>query len=366
MLHTPGSVYVIAEAGVNHNGDEKLALNLIDIAAKAGADAVKFQLFSPEAVVTKGGATADYQASNLKDKKISQQDMLKKLTLPEGSYEKLASYCNKRKIDFLCTPFDHGSLHYLVKHTQMRYLKLASGEVTNGPLLLAAARTGLPIILSTGMCDLDDISVALSILHFGYEHNTGHPSHIGVATPQMLRALSEKVTLMHCVSQYPASISSTNLLAMDTLAETFNLPVGLSDHSLGSTMAVAAAARGACMIEKHFTHDVKAPGPDHAASLSADGLQAMIAAIRDVSLGLGDGEKICRPEERNTREIARRSIVAGERISKGTIFTKANIICKRPGPDANRIEPNRLWELLGKASIHDYAADAFIRPEELL
>ena len=120
------------------------------------------------------------------------------------------------------------------------------------------------------------------------------------------------------------------------------------------------------MIEKHFTHDVKAPGPDHAASLSADGLQAMIAAIRDVSLGLGDGEKICRPEERNTREIARRSIVAGERISKGTIFTKANIICKRPGPDANRIEPNRLWELLGKASIHDYAADAFIRPEELL
>ena len=244
MLHTtPQFVYVIAEAGVNHNGDEKLAMKLIDIAAQAGADAIKFQMFSPEAMVTKHAVCADYQSTNLKNKKISQQDMLKKLTLPEDAFVRLEAHCIKRNIDFLCTPFDHGSLHFLVKNTDMHALKLASGEVTNGPLLLAAARTGLPIILSTGMSDLDEIGVALSILHFGYEHTTGHPQNLTVATPPMLRALSEKLTLLHCVSQYPAPVASTNLLAMDTLAETFNLPVGLSDHSLGLTMAIAASAR---------------------------------------------------------------------------------------------------------------------------
>jgi N-acetylneuraminate synthase len=363
MFSTPQSVYVIAEAGVNHDGSEARAFELVDIAISAGADAVKFQLFSPQALVTQHAACAQYQSQNLRDSGISQRQMLDNLTLPEDALARLHAYCGSKGIDFLCTPFDHRSLDYLVMQTPMRFMKLASGEVTNGPLLLAAARTGMPIILSTGMSTLDNIGMALSILHFGYTHPAGYPSGLAVATPDMLLGLREKVTLLHCVSQYPALISSINLLAMDTLEQTFALPVGLSDHSLGITMATAAAARGAVMIEKHFTHDVKASGPDHAASLSPDGLHAMVRAIREVSDGLGDGEKSCRPEERNTRDIARRSVVAAMPLRKGEVFSEANLICKRPA--TGEVQPNQLWQLLGRKAKSDYDADNFIKASEL-
>jgi len=356
-------VYIIAEAGVNHNGSEEKAYALIDIAAAAGADAVKFQLFKPDALVTETAPTAEYQARNLHDTRISQRDMLEKLTLPDGALVRLEQYCKQKNIDFLCTPFDHASLDYLVRHTQMRYLKLPSGEVANGPFLLAAARTGMPIILSTGMSSLEEIGVALTILHFGYTHVTGHPKTLSQPTPAMLKELQGKVSLLHCVSQYPAPLSSMNLRAMDTMAQAFGLPVGLSDHSLGIAMAVAASARGASMIEKHFTYDTRASGPDHAASLSSDGLKAMIYTIREVEKGLGSSEKICQPDEANTRTIARRSVVAGTNIAKGTAFTETNLTAKRPA--TGDIVPNRLWELLGKTARRDYAVDDFIAIDEL-
>ena len=365
MLHTPQSVYVIAEAGVNHNGDEKIAFKLVDIARDAGADAVKFQMFNPDLLVTKNAACADYQSNNLNDHTISQSDMLKKLTLPADAYVRLSTYCKQRHIDFICTPFDHESLNFLIQNTQMRYLKFSSGDLNNGPLLLAAARCGLPVVLSTGMADLDEIGTALSILYFGFTHATGYPERLAVATPAMLQVLSEKVIVLHCVSQYPAPVEATNLLAMDTLAEVFNMPVGFSDHSLGIELAIAASARGASMIEKHFTYDVDAPGPDHKASLTGEALKAMIHGIRKVSQAMGDGEKICRPQEYNTREVARKSLVAAENIAKGTCFSEANLTCKRPGPTAATLAPNHLWELIGKTAKRSYSPDDFIVNDEL-
>ncbi|MBY0408130.1 MAG: N-acetylneuraminate synthase [Rickettsiales bacterium] len=362
MFLPPQSVYLIAEAGVNHDGSEASARELVDIAADSGADAVKFQLFSPEALVTPSAHTADYQSKNLKDTQVSQRQMLEKLTLPTGAMARLWEYCEKKNIDFLCTPFDAQSLNELVATTQMPYLKLASGEVTNGPLLLAAARTGMPVILSTGMSSLDEISAALSVLYYGYHNAAGFPARASVATPEMLADLREKVTLLQCVSQYPAPVHTTNLLAMDTLEQTFSLYIGLSDHSLGLTMSIAAAARGARIIEKHFTYDVAARGPDHAASLSPEGLKALVAAIRDVSQGLGTGEKECQIEEASTRSVARRSVVAATAIPRGTPFTEQNLTAKRP---ASGLSPNRLWELLGRVAKRDYAAEEFIDPAEL-
>lgn len=362
MFLPPQSVYIIAEAGVNHDGSEERAHQLIDIAVAAGADAVKFQLFTPATLVTDKGHMADYQSRNLSDNQTSQRQMLEKLTLPEGAMARLYAYCERKNIDFLCTPFDTESLRYLLDNTQMPYLKLASGEITNGPLLLAAARTGMPIILSTGMSSLDEIGTALSILYFGYHNKTGNPRKPTVAAPDQLVDLREKVHLLQCVSQYPASIASTNLLAMDTLEQTFSLHIGLSDHSLGLTMTVAAAARGARIIEKHFTYDIAARGPDHAASLDPAGLAALVKSVRDVSEGMGNGEKECQQEEMNTRNVARRSVVAASNIAAGTPFTEANLAAKRP---ASGLAPNRLWELLGKTAKRDYAADDFIDASEL-
>lgn len=361
--------YIIAEAGVNHNGSAVTARALIDIAVAAGADAVKFQLFDPHALVTQAAPTANYQRANLQDDTLSQQQMLQKLTLPPETFAALALYCRTRGIDFLCTPFDTKSLQFLISNTQMRYLKLASGEITNGPFLLEAARSGLPIILSTGMSNLEEVGIALSILHFGFHHTTGHPKTLAMPTQDMLAALKNKVVLLHCVSQYPAPKEKSNLLAMECLKEAFGLDVGLSDHTLGFDVTLAAAGLGATMIEKHFTYDTHAQGPDHAASLNAKELEAMVASIREGKsitpnpAWLGRKEKICQDVEMNTREVARRSVVAAQAIARGSVFTEANLICKRPA--SGKIAPNRLWELLGKSAKRDYAADDFIDQDEL-
>ncbi|NBO18168.1 MAG: N-acetylneuraminate synthase [Proteobacteria bacterium] len=275
---------------------------------------------------------------------------------------RLAAYCQKKQIDFICTPFDKKSLNYLAANTKMPLLKLASGEVTHGPLLLEAARTGMPIILSTGMSNLEEISVALSILHYGYHHAQGYPDAKPVTQAQ-LAELRDKVTILHCVSQYPAPVSATNLRAMDSIAEAFGLPVGLSDHSVGITMSVAAAARGASVLEKHFTFDTAAQGPDHAASLAPGELNRLVQAVRDVAAGMGDGKKICRPEEMNTKDVARRSVVAARAIAKGEVFSEDNLICKRPS--SGPLMPDALWQLLGKPARQAYAADDFIQAGEL-
>ena len=353
--------YIIAEAGVNHNGNEATAFALIDIAVAAGADAVKFQLGDADALVVENAPTAEYQAKNLDDRQISQREMIRALTLSHTSFSKLEAYCRTKNIDFLCTPFDLGSLAWLQANTSMSYMKLASGDVVNGPLLLAAARSKLSIILSTGMSNLSEIGMALSIIHFGRTHASGYPQ-LTPPTPAMLAELKDHVILLHCVSQYPAPIESMHLRAMDTMRETFHLPTGLSDHSIGITMPIAAVARGAIMIEKHFTYDRAARGPDHAASLLPEELAAMVKGIREVEAGLGDGTKECRPIEFNTLKVARRSIVATKSIAKGTVFTEEMLACKRP---SGGLEPNQLWSLIGKSAKQTYAPDECIRAEEL-
>ena len=364
MKNKAAYTYIIAEAGVNHNGEEKKALQLIDIAVSARADAVKFQMFDPAAMVTKNAAKADYQSANLADDSTSQLEMLKKLALPSEVFVRLAEYCKERSIDFLCTPFDAASLDYLVKNTQMRYLKLSSGELTNGPFLLAAARSSLPLILSTGMSDMAEIGEALCMLHYGFANATGYPTlHLTTPTPQMLADLIGKVTLLHCVSQYPAPLEAVNMQAMDTMAEAFHLSVGLSDHSQGIHVPIAAVACGAAMIEKHFTYDKEERGPDHKASLSPWELAAMVAAIRDVAVAMGNGQKICQPVEENTRDVARKSLVAARAIAKGEVFTEANLTCKRP--EKGGISPNSMFAVLGKPAKADYAADDFIQATEL-
>lgn len=352
--------YIIAEAGVNHDGDVARARALIDIAVAAGADAVKFQLFDPAALVTASAPTAQYQSQNLADDKISQQAMLQKLTLPQNAFAELSDYCATKNIDFLCTPFDAASLAYLVQHTKMPFLKLASGEVTNGPFLHAAAQTGMNIILSTGMANLEEIGIALSIMHAGY---AGVAPTLAQPTAAMLKALVGRVTILHCVSQYPAPMESMNLRAMGSIAEAFKLPVGLSDHSTGTPMAIAAAARGAVMIEKHFTYDKAASGPDHAASLTPSELNEMVAGIRAIEVGLGSPIKECVAAEMNTREVARRSLVATRPIAKGERFSPENLGAKRPstGP----VSPNHYWQMLDKPAQRAYQADDFIAAQEL-
>lgn len=363
MKNQQKTTYIIAEAGVNHNGDEALAHELVRIAARSGADAVKFQMFLPESLTTKTAGTAGYQAQNLNDNEISQQNMLKKLCLPNEAFVRIMESCTQHNIDFMCTPFDHASLEYLVANTTMPYLKLSSGDITNLPFLLAVARTKLPIILSTGMATLDEIAEALCIIHFGYNNSQGFPAEQILLNDEMLAYLQDKITLLHCVSQYPAPIESVNLRAMETIFENFGLAVGLSDHTLGITIPIAAVACGATMIEKHFTYDVTAIGPDHIASLSPQGLNDMVSAIRDVEKALGDGDKICQPQEQNTKALARRSVVAAKQIKAGEIFSEENLTCKRPA--TGDILPNKLWSLFGKTAKQAYSPDDFIAKTEL-
>lgn len=356
--------YIIAEAGVNHNGDEALARHLIDIAIEAKADAVKFQLFDPEALTTRAAPLAEYQSTNLRTNNISQQDMLRRLALPPEAFVRLAQYCKGKSIDFLCTPFDEESLRFLVANTRMRHLKFSSGDLTNGPLLLAAARSGLPLILSTGMASLPEIKLALAIAHYGYRYPKGTPSlrRLQLLTPRMLAYLANKVTLLHCVSQYPAPLEATNLLAMDTLREAFGLPVGLSDHTEGIVAPVAAAARGAVMLEKHFTYSAHAEGPDHKASLSPVELQTMVMAVRGVERAMGSCQKECLPIEENTRAVARKTLVAKRHIQQGEVFSEENVVAKRPadGP----LLPNAFFVINGRKAKRSYVADEFIAAEE--
>lgn len=365
MVNNAYHTYIIAEAGVNHNGDEKKAHELIDIAAASGADAVKFQMFDPAALVTATAPTAAYQAKNLKDNVISQRDMLKSLTLPDEAYVRLAGYCDKRSIDFLCTPFDHGSLHYLATQTRMRYLKLPSGELTNTPFLWAAANTQHPIILSTGMSNLAEIGLALSILYYGYEGEDSRDAlcKAGAPTQPMLERLKSQVVLLHCTSQYPAPPEATNLRAMESMRQAFGLSVGLSDHTLGTAIPLAATALGATVIEKHFTFDQAAQGPDHKASLSPDELVRMVREIRQVEQAMGSAVKECHPVEENTRRVARKSVVAAKKINQGEVFTAENLTSKRPGDGG--LCPQDFWQLLGRCARRGYDADDFIAENEL-
>ena len=325
---------IIAEAGVNHNGDFVLAKNLIDAAHEAGADAVKFQAFRAEEVATALANKALYQKETTGADE-SQLDMLKRLELTGNEFAELAEYSRGKGLMFLATPFDRQSVDLLDKLAVPAF-KIASGEITNFPLLRHIARKKKPVILSTGMATLDEIGESLKIIR-----NEGQ----------------EEIILLHCVSCYPAQIADMNLTAMQTLKLTFGLPVGLSDHTIGVTIPAAAAALGACVIEKHFTLDKNLSGPDHRASLEPDELRQMVQAIRDVEKALGNGVVKPTPEEEANRKAARRSIVARVDIPRGTVIAEDMLEVKRPG---DGIEPGNLHKIIGKK------ANINIRPNELI
>lgn len=353
--------YIIAEAGVNHNGSLQLAKELVDVAVEAGADAVKFQTFRAEALITKNAPKADYQLKTIGAEE-SQLEMVKKLELDEDTHQELIEYCSRRNIQFLSTPFDLASVDLLADVFDLPRIKIPSGEITNGPLILKIARTGKPVILSTGMSTLGEIEAALGVLAFGYTNPYEKPSleafQEAYISPEGRNALKDKVTLLHCTTEYPAPFSDVNLKAMDTLRQAFNLPVGLSDHTEGIAVPIAAVARGAVMIEKHFTLDRNLPGPDHKASLEPDELKLMVKSIRQVEEALGTPYKGPTPSEMKNRLIARKSLVALTDLKKGELLTDSNLGCKRPGLG---ISPMLYWEYLGRQTGEDYRADEMIK-----
>lgn len=354
-------VLVIAEAGVNHDGSLEQALRLVDVAAQAGADAVKFQTFKAATLVSRAAPKAEYQVKATGSIE-SQHDMIKRLELDEAAHEAIIARCGERGIEFMSTPFDLESLELLVGRFGMARLKMPSGDITNGPLLLAAARTGRPIILSTGMCTLVDVETALGILAFGYSQDaqpTLAATRSAMNSDAGRAALAQKVTLLHCTTEYPAPFEDVNLRAMGTLASAFGLPVGYSDHTRGIAIPMAAVAMGATVIEKHFTLDRSLPGPDHKASLEPGELAQMVRSIREVETSLGSAEKAPAPSEVKNIPIARKSLVAARPIRKGERFSPDNVAIKRPG---DGVSPTRYWEWLSKIADRDYAPDEKLAP----
>lgn len=347
---------IIAEAGVNHNGDEKLAFKLVDAALKAGADIVKFQTFKAKNLVTAEAVQADYQIANTK-KQESQLEMLSRLELSWEAHHKLVSYCDNLGIEFLSTAFDSESLNFLVNELGIKRLKLPSGELTNAPLVLEHARTGCDIIVSTGMATLAEIESALGVIAFGYTTPTDAKPGIeafqrAYSSEAGQKALKEKVIVLHCTTEYPAPVEEINLRAMDTLHQAFGLPVGYSDHSEGIMIPVAAVARGAIVIEKHFTLDKNMDGPDHQASLEPLELEAMVSSIRKVEKALGNSIKAPTVSEIKNKSVARKSLVAATTIAAGESFTFENLAIKRPGTG---MSPYLYWDLIDKISDNNYS-----------
>lgn len=328
---------IIAEAGVNHNGDFKIAKKLIDAAKDAGADYIKFQTFKSEKLVSKYAKKADYQKKNIGKSDDTQYSMLKKLELSKGQHFELVDYCKQKGIKFFSTAFDLDSIDFL-KSLKLGLWKIPSGEITNYPYLKKIASFGEPVILSTGMCDMQDVEAAMNVL--------------------VSNGLTkDKITILHCTTEYPAPIKDVNLRAMQTMAKHFGVKVGYSDHTKGIEIPIAAVAMGASVIEKHFTLDRNMIGPDHKASLEPDELKAMVDAIRNVELALGDGVKRVSESEKKNIAVARKSIVAAKDIKGGDIFTEQNITVKRPG---NGISPMKWEQVLGKKAVRSFKEDDLI------
>ena len=326
-----GRTYIIAEAGVNHNGDFELAKKMILEGKKAGVDAVKFQTFITNNLVSSNAKKADYQMKST-DNKESQQDMLHKLELSFQEFGLLKEYATELKIDFISTPFDEESIDFL-DTLNMPFWKIPSGEITNLPYLIKIAKTKKPIILSTGMCNIEEIEEAMNI-YSAYSRND--------------------ITLLHCNTEYPTPFHDVNLYAMKTLKEKFQVNVGYSDHTQGIEVPIAAVALGATVIEKHFTLDRNMPGPDHKASLEPGELADMVRSIRNIEESLGTGIKKPSESEKKNIVAARKSIVAKKDIKKGEIFTEDNVTTKRPG---NGISPMKWLEVLGKVAKKGFAVD---------
>lgn len=357
MCSRHGRVYVIAEAGVNHNGDLVLAKEMIHVAKDVGADAIKFQLFKAESLVTQAAKQTEYQKKNCNTEK-TQYVMLKSLELSYDDFQILSEEAKSIKIDCIITPFDLDSLRFIVDRLALNIIKIASGDITFGPLLLEAARSKNKIILSTGMSTVKEIEQALEVIAFGGLHLTGIPTikarQTAYCSQEGQDYLQEHVTLLHCVSEYPAPYEDMDLRVMDILKNHFHLKIGLSDHSQGIIVPIAAVARGACVIEKHFTLDKCLEGPDHLASLDPKELTEMIRGIRIVEQSLGEGKKNIKPSELKNKSLVRRSLVAKRAIKNKEVFTEENMGMKRP---EGKKSPMEYWDFLGKKATRAYEKD---------
>lgn len=327
---------IIAEAGVNHNGDLALARQLIDVAAVAGADLVKFQTFTADRLATRAAQKADYQNRTTTSTE-SQHEMLSRLELTDAMHHELIAHCAMRKIGFFSTGFDIESVDLLVRHGQ-NHFKIPSGEITNLPYLRHIGCLGKSVILSTGMANLGEIEAAIDALE-------------AAGTPRGM------LTVLHCTTEYPTPMAEVNLRAMLSIHAAFGLAVGYSDHTQGIEVAIAAVAMGATVVEKHFTLDRNLPGPDHKASLEPSELNALVAAIRNIEVALGDGIKRLTTSEARNRPVVRKSLVASRAIKSGALFTAENITAKRP---ATGISPMRWDEVIGKTALRDFGPDELI------
>lgn len=328
------SVFVIAEAGVNHNGSLDLAKKLVDAAKDAGADCVKFQTFVSKNIVSKNAVKAEYQKQQTEPDE-SQQDMLKKLELTFDEFIQLNEYCINKNIEFMSTAFDFDSIDFL-DSLEMGAWKVPSGDITNLPYLIKIANLNKPVILSTGMSTIEDIRNAIKVL-----------TENGVA----------ELTVLHCTTEYPTPFEDVNLRAMNTIKEEFKVKVGYSDHTKGIEVPIAAVALGATVIEKHFTLDRNMNGPDHKASLEPIELKAMIDSIRHIEMALGNGMKQPAESEKKNMAVARKSIIASQEIKLGEIFTEENLTVKRPG---DGISPMRWFDIIGKSASRDFEEDELI------
>jgi N-acetylneuraminate synthase len=354
-------VYVIAEAGVNHNGSKEMAFALVDAAAAAGADAVKFQTFNADLLVAASAPKAGYQLATTAAEE-SQHAMLKRLELGRDMHHELQRHANKQGITFLSTAFDAESLKFLLD-LDLPLFKVPSGEITNAPLLWQFARTGKPLILSTGMATLSEVELALAVVCHGLHHSE-EPASLDQVWWTWSQAgsrarLSNHVSLLHCTSQYPTPMPEVNLYAMDTLAAAFGLPVGYSDHTEGILIPIAAVARGATIIEKHFTLDRTLPGPDHQASLEPGELREMVRQIRELSHAMGDGAKSPQLSEWDTKRAARQQVVAARDLQAGVVFTRKDLSTARAGQGQ---PASRLWDMVGQRAGRAYRAGEVIDP----
>ena len=327
---------IIAEAGVNHNGDVMMAKQLIDAAIDAGADIVKFQTFNADRQVTRTAKKANYQSLTT-DSQETQYEMLRRLELSEDMHRELITYCKSSNIAFLSTGFDIESINLLHSLGQECF-KIPSGEITNLPYLRHIGHLGKPIILSTGMSSMGDIEAAIDVLEQSGARRT-------------------QITILHCTTEYPTPMNEVNLRAMQSIKSAFGVEVGYSDHTVGIEVAVAAVAMGAVVIEKHFTLDRNLPGPDHQASLEPIELKQMIVAIRNIDLALGNGIKHSTPSEAKNKSVARKSLIAKCEIKAGEVFTAENIAVKRPGTG---ISPMRWDEIIGRYAHRNFKADELI------
>ncbi len=362
----PKNLLIIAEAGVNHNGSLERALEMVDVAATAGADIIKFQTFSADKLARKDAQLAEYQKTSEGDSR-SQWDLLKGLELSHEEFVAVRERCVERGIGFLSTGFDLDELKFLIDELSIPMVKIASGDLTFAPMLVDAGQSGLPVILSTGMADLEEIGRALEFIAFGYARGAGLVASDAVPTAEATAAASalaevrdlmlRNVTVLHCTTQYPADPDLLNLRAMTTIAQRYGLAVGYSDHSLGDLASTVAVALGATVIEKHFTLDKELEGPDHHASLDADELVSFVARLRSVEVVLGSAEKVCLPEEESNRAAVRRSVVASRDIPAGTNIGEDDLECRRPGAGRTSFE---FWDVVGTTADRAYATGEYL------